>query len=87
MKEGEYISYSISSHGQVSGIDEIKEEITHRGPVACEICVNDKFSDYKNGIFEGDTECDADNKHFIELAGWNIEGDIPYWIGRNRYKF
>ena len=35
----------------MDGEENMMAEIAARGPIACALCVNDKFEDYSGGIF------------------------------------
>jgi len=74
----------LSEHGQVAGEANMMAEISARGPIACTIAVTQAFEQYNGGIFN-DTTGDTALDHEIEVLGWGVEGDVPYWIGRNSW--
>jgi C1A family cysteine protease len=81
-KSAQIVSWGmVGQDNTVPPVDDIKEAIMEHGPVAVAICVNNNFSRYTSGIFEGPS-CTTVN-HGVVLVGWN---DNPgYWILRNSW--
>lgn len=60
-------------------------EIATRGPIACALCVNDKFEAYTGGIFN-DPEGEKCANHEISIVGYGVAEDgTKFWIGRNSW--
>ncbi|KAK8808568.1 hypothetical protein WA158_008469 [Blastocystis sp. Blastoise] len=80
----EFKRYKFSETGPVSGADNMKAEITARGPISCCIMATDNFLDYRGGVYSEDVGYHGCN-HIIEIAGWGVEDNKEYWIGRNSW--
>ena len=60
-------------------------EIASRGPIACDMAVNQAFEDYKGGVFYDKTGL-KDINHVISLVGYGTDANgVKYWIGRNSW--
>lgn len=77
--------YKVGDHGPVSGLDKMKAEIYHNGPIACGIAATPKFDNYSGGIYKEKTE--EGINHVISVVGWSKDHDsgVPFWIGRNSW--
>jgi hypothetical protein len=82
--------YKIDSWAYIQGptvpsIQQLKQAIFDRGPVAAGVCVDDQFRAYTGGIFDYNG-CGISN-HGIALVGWHDDGgpDEGYWILRNSW--
>ena len=81
----EFRRYKVKEYGAVSGPEQMKAEITARGPISCGILATNNFLDYRGGIYSEVTEEGGIN-HIIEIAGWGVADDgTEYWIGRNSW--
>lgn len=76
-----YPNVTLSQYGDVSGADEMMQEIYARGPIACGIDAA-PILNYTSGIaaMEGE-EVD----HVISVTGWGEEAGNFYWIVRNSW--
>lgn len=81
-----YDKYYVAEHGQVNGEANMMAEIAARGPIACALCVNDKFEDYSGGIFN-DTAGEKCANHEISIVGYGVDAGAgtKFWIGRNSW--
>lgn len=77
--------YKVKNYGAVSGLNKMKAEIYHHGPIACGISATKKFEQYSGGIYKEETDEEID--HIISVHGWGVDHDsgVPYWIGRNSW--
>ena len=78
----------IGSTKQIVGVENIKKEIYIHGPVATSVVTNDKFRYYQGGYIYEDLPNDEwilDRTHTVEIIGWGVEKDTPYWIILNQY--
>ena len=76
--------YSVSEYGNVTGEENMINEIYQRGPITCAIAVTQELVNYTGGIFEDKTgrkELD----HDISVVGWGEENGTKYWIIRNSW--
>jgi cathepsin X len=75
----------VKNYGPVSGIDKMKAEIYHNGPIACGISATKEFETYAGGIYQQQTDEMID--HIISVVGWGIDHDsgVEYWIARNSW--
>jgi len=80
-----YTVYKVKNYGAVSGIDKMKAEIFHNGPIACGISATKEFETYAGGIYQQQTDEMID--HIISVVGWGVDHDsgVEYWIGRNSW--
>ncbi|VDD91549.1 unnamed protein product [Enterobius vermicularis] len=80
-----YTVYKVKEYGRVSGINKMKAEIFHNGPIACGVAATKAFEDYAGGIYKESTHEPID--HIISVHGWGVDHDsgVPYWIGRNSW--
>ncbi|VDN84553.1 unnamed protein product, partial [Brugia pahangi] len=80
-----YTRYKVDNYGVVSGLEKMKAEIYHHGPIACGIAATKAFETYGGGIYKEKTEESID--HVISVHGWGVDHDsgVPYWIGRNSW--
>ncbi|KAJ1368913.1 Cathepsin Z-1 [Parelaphostrongylus tenuis] len=79
-----YTLYRVKEYGVVHGLENMKAEIYHHGPIACGIAATKAFENYNGGIYKEVTNDDID--HIISVHGWGVdENGIEYWIGRNSW--
>jgi len=79
----EYRNWTISAHGTISGVDQMKAAIYNDGPISCSIQATDRFDNYNGGIFSQVLLVPQPN-HVVSLVGWGVGIDgSEYWIGRN----
>lgn len=75
-----------SDYGDVSGADDIKQEIFQRGPIACGIAANDALVAQTGGIFSFPDAQAPGIDHIISLVGFGKDTTgQEYWIGRNSW--
>lgn len=79
-----YLEYGVDQFGQVSGEQNMMQEIYQRGPIACGIAVPDSLEDYTGGIYEDTTE-DLNIVHDISVVGYGIENGTKFWVVRNSW--
>mmetsp|Transcript_9038 Transcript_9038/g.22919 ORF Transcript_9038/g.22919 Transcript_9038/m.22919 type:complete len:167 (-) Transcript_9038:179-679(-) len=81
-----YRTYSSLAHGLITGEAEMKRAITTGGPIECMLLDSvPSFEDYDgDGIICNPTN-DTGRNHDVELVGFGVDGDVPYWIGRNSW--
>ena len=53
----------------IKGVDNMKAEISARGPISCGIHVTNKFEAYSGGVYEEFTLLPMSN-HEISVLGW-----------------
>lgn len=61
-------------------VDEIKAAIYSSGPVAVTVCADNKFMNYKSGVFSGNAKC---QNHMVVLDGF--DDATKSWILRNSW--
>jgi len=81
-----YTRWFVRDASSVSGIDNIKAEIFHRGPVACSMDATNKFIyNYTSGIYSEFIPSDKlELNHAVSIVGWNSQ-PTPHWIVRNSW--
>ena len=80
----EYLVYGVAEYGEVSGEQNMMQEIAQRGPIACGIAVPDALEEYTGGIFCDDTG-DMNIVHDISVVGYGVEDGQKYWLVRNSW--
>lgn len=80
----EYYVYSVDEFGQVSGEENMMQEIYQRGPIACGIAVPESLENYKGGIYKDETG-DMNIVHDISVVGYGVEDGTKYWVVRNSW--
>uniref|UniRef100_A0A158PID2 cathepsin X n=1 Tax=Angiostrongylus costaricensis TaxID=334426 RepID=A0A158PID2_ANGCS len=79
-----YTLYKVKEYGGVHGLNKMKAEIYHHGPIACGIAATKAFESYNGGVYKEVTNDDID--HIISVHGWGVdENGTEYWIGRNSW--
>jgi len=83
-----YTRYMVREFGSVSGLDKMKAEIYHRGPIACGIAATARLDNYAGGVYSEQTA--EEINHIISVIGWGEDRDadgnaLPFWIGRNSW--
>ncbi|KAK6060339.1 papain family cysteine protease [Cooperia oncophora] len=66
-----YTLYKVKEYGTVRGMDKMKAEIYHNGPIACGIAATKAFETYAGGIYKEATNDDID--HIISVVGWGVD--------------
>ncbi|VDM98418.1 unnamed protein product [Thelazia callipaeda] len=77
--------YHVRNYGAIRGLENMKAEIYHYGPIACGIAATKTFETYGGGIYKESTDENID--HIISVHGWGVDqkSGTPYWIGRNSW--
>ena len=79
-----YHTYGIEEYGSVSGVENMMNEIYHRGPITCGVAVPPALEKYTGGIFN-DTTNDTNIVHDISVVGYGVENGVNYWLVRNSW--
>jgi len=77
----EYPNAKIHQIGQVSGVEQIKQELFTRGPISCGVDAMPLIN-YTTGII---TDKGSGIDHVISVVGWGVEGNMEYFIARNSW--
>jgi cathepsin X len=80
----EYLVYGVDEYGEVSGEQNMMQEIAQRGPIACGIAVPEALEEYTGGIFCDETG-DMNIVHDISVVGYGVENGQKYWMVRNSW--
>ena len=90
-----YVGYTVSEYGSVSGEEAMKAEIMNRGPITCSFSADEPFlfryaeiADANEGVYvDRSTKTEDDVDHDISIVGWGVtkEKGIKYWIARNSW--
>eukprot|EP00640_Fibrocapsa_japonica_P000591 CAMPEP_0113935782 /NCGR_PEP_ID=MMETSP1339-20121228/2857_1 /TAXON_ID=94617 /ORGANISM="Fibrocapsa japonica" /LENGTH=625 /DNA_ID=CAMNT_0000938045 /DNA_START=148 /DNA_END=2025 /DNA_ORIENTATION=- /assembly_acc=CAM_ASM_000762 len=80
----EYHVYHTDEYGEVSGEENMMQEIYQRGPIGCGISVPEDLETYTGGIFEDKTG-DMDIVHAVSIVGYGVENGVKYWTVRNSW--
>merc|ERR1719464_953857 len=81
----EYYVYGVDQFGEVSGEENMMQEIAQRGPIACGIAVPDALEEYTGGIYCDETG-DMNIVHDISVVGYGVEDGNKYWLVRNSWE-
>merc|ERR1719346_944325 len=76
-----YPNITISSYGEVSGAQDMMQEIYQRGPITCGIDAAPILK-YEQGIA---TDRGSGVDHVVSVVGWGTENGKFYWIVRNSW--
>lgn len=76
---------SISEYGTVTGKNNMKAEIFHRGPIACGVNA-EPILNYRGGILDTPDES-REVSHIVSIVGWGFDtiNNNEYWIIRNSW--
>jgi len=85
--------YKVQEYGYVSTVSNMKSEIYARGPIACNMYVDDGFQAYNGGIYSSSEVCDdcdgddVDLNYMVAVVGWGSDEETgkEYWIGKNQW--
>jgi len=80
----DYPVYRVDLYGQVSGEQNMMNELHQRGPIACGIAVPDALETYTGGIFT-DTTGDTSIVHDVSVVGYGVEDGVKFWMIRNSW--
>ena len=80
----QYLVYGVDQFGEVSGEENMMQEIAQRGPIACGIAVPDALEEYTGGIYCDETG-DMNIVHDISVVGYGEENGQKYWLVRNSW--
>lgn len=80
----QYLVYGVDEYGEVSGEQNMLQEIYQRGPIACGIAVPQALEDYTGGIYCDDTG-NMDIVHDISVVGYGEEDGQKFWLVRNSW--
>jgi len=80
----QYYVYGVDQYSDLTGEENMLQEIYQRGPIACGIAVPDALENYTSGIF-WDKTGDTDIVHDISVVGFGVENGVKYWTVRNSW--
>jgi cathepsin X len=80
----QYYVYGVDQYSDLTGEENMLQEIYQRGPIACGIAVPDALENYTTGIF-WDKTGDTDIVHDISVVGFGVENGVKYWTVRNSW--
>lgn len=61
--------YKVREYGRISGLEKMKAEIFHYGPIVCGIASTMRFEDYQGGVYSEKTKKGID--HIISVCKYN----------------
>ena len=81
-----YRHWYVSEFGQVSGVENMKREISSRGPIVCSMRVTPAFREYTGGIYTEATQETITN-HAVSIVGYGKDKatGTEFWIVRNSW--
>lgn len=65
--------------------NQIRAEIFKNGPVEGAFTVFSDFVGYKSGVYKKSSSATPLGGHAIEIVGWGVEHNEPYWLVRNSW--
>jgi len=80
--------YTVGDYGEIRGAEQIKSEVSQRGPVSCSIMATAGLEAYTGGVY---SECHSRilSNHIVSIVGYGHEvingTDTPFWIVRNSW--
>ncbi|PNH09602.1 Cathepsin Z [Tetrabaena socialis] len=80
----DYNRLTVSEHGRLKGVHQIKAELFQRGPISCGIDSTDAMDTYTGGVYAELKEKPSIN-HVVSVVGWGVEAGVEYWIIRNSW--
>ena len=81
-----YYVYGVDEFGEVTGEQNMMQEIYQRGPIACGIAVPEALEEYTGGVFCDETG-DMNIVHDISVVGYGVDEVTgqKYWTVRNSW--
>lgn len=71
---------------QLTTVSQIKQQIYVHGPVSASVLPDDEMRSYQGGIYTYQVPNKTEiGTHSVEIIGWGVELDKPYWIVLNHY--
>jgi cathepsin X len=80
----QYLVYGVDQFGEVSGEENMMQEIAQRGPIACGVAVPEALEEYTGGIYCDETG-DTNIVHDISVVGYGEENGQKFWLVRNSW--
>lgn len=76
--------YKAKNYKHILGITNIQNDLMTNGPSQAAFEVYQDFMAYKSGVYQHTTGSLLGG-HAVELVGWGIENNLPYWLLKNSW--
>jgi cathepsin B len=84
-KKGDFKKYQVSSHAQLSTIEDCKSGLFNQGPVEAAFDVYDDFISYSGGVYKR-TSDNLLGGHAVKVIGWGKDTDgTEFWVVANSW--
>ncbi|KAG2485845.1 hypothetical protein HYH03_015428 [Edaphochlamys debaryana] len=82
----DYNRLTVSEHGKIKGIHQMKAEIFQRGPISCGIDATDNMDSYTGGLY-AEYKPRPEINHVVSVVGWGVDEatGAEYWVVRNSW--
>jgi len=82
---GVYKKYKAKNFYYLPTINEIKQNISEKGPIETGFMVYDDFLNYKTGVYKKGSGAKLLGGHAVKIVGWGKDGETEYWIVANSW--
>jgi len=80
-----YKKYKAKNFYYLPTINQIKKNISEKGPIETGFSVYSDFLNYKGGVYKRSGDSKMLGGHAVKIIGWGKDGETEYWIVANSW--